>query len=189
MLMMLSTAAPQSGSGSRMLEQWIAQIAVGDREALAMLYRETRSAIYGFSLSICKNVQDAEDVLQDVYVRVFQSAGSYTAQGKPMAWLLAIARNLSLMRLRERQNVTPTAPEDWPAAFAALERISPDDRLALTAVLSLLADNERQIVMLHAVSGLKHREIAALLQLPLPTVLSKYHRAIKKLKLAMKEAE
>jgi RNA polymerase sigma-70 factor (ECF subfamily) len=45
-----------------------------------------------------------------------------------------------------------------------------------------LSDQERQIVVLHAVSGLKHREIAAALNLPLPTVLSKYNRALKKLK-------
>lgn len=50
-----------------------------------------------------------------------------------------------------------------------------------------LSDQERQVVLLHAVTGLKHREIAALLELPLPTVLSKYSRALKKLRLAMKE--
>ena len=45
-----------------------------------------------------------------------------------------------------------------------------------------LSDEERQIVVLHAVAGFRHREIGALLELPLSTVLSKYHRAIKKLK-------
>ena len=48
--------------------------------------------------------------------------------------------------------------------------------------LTVLSDTERQIVVLHAVSGFKHREIAACLELPLATVLSKYHRAIKKMK-------
>ena len=48
--------------------------------------------------------------------------------------------------------------------------------------LTVLSDTERQIVVLHAVSGFKHREIAAMLNLPLPTVLSKYNRAIKKLR-------
>ena len=53
--------------------------------------------------------------------------------------------------------------------------------------LGILNDEERQIVMLHTVSGLKNREIAALMEIPLNTVLSKYHRAIKKLKNSMKE--
>ena len=60
--------------------------------------------------------------------------------------------------------------------------------MMLSGLLSALNDQERQIITLHALTGLKHREIAALLDLPLPTVLSKYSRALKKLKLAWKEA-
>ena len=52
----------------------------------------------------------------------------------------------------------------------------------LTECLKNLSDEERQIVMLHAVSGFKHREIARLLEMPLSTVLSKYNRAMKKLR-------
>ena len=48
--------------------------------------------------------------------------------------------------------------------------------------LASLGEEERRIVLLHAVTGMKHREIAALLELPLPTVLSKYHRALKKMR-------
>ena len=48
--------------------------------------------------------------------------------------------------------------------------------------LADLSDEERRVVLLHAVTGMKHREIAALLELPLPTVLSKYHRALKKMR-------
>ena len=57
-----------------------------------------------------------------------------------------------------------------------------EDRGVLRACLEQLSDQERQIVALHAVAGFKHREIAALLELPLSTVLSKYNRAIKRLK-------
>lgn len=55
----------------------------------------------------------------------------------------------------------------------------------LQEALGALGDAERQIVLLHSSSGLKHREIAALLEMPLPTVLSKYHRALKKMKLQL----
>ena len=57
-----------------------------------------------------------------------------------------------------------------------------EDRSILRSCLEQLRDEQRQIVTLHALSGFKHREIAAILQLPLPTVLSKYHRAVKRLK-------
>ena len=58
----------------------------------------------------------------------------------------------------------------------------PDDRIVLEGVLSLLSQEEREIIMLYAVSGMKHKEIAESLGLKLSTTLSKYHRALKKLK-------
>ena len=62
----------------------------------------------------------------------------------------------------------------------------PEDRHLLQTALATLSDEERRVILLHAVSGLKHREIAAVLELPLPTVLSKYHRALKKLRAFVK---
>ena len=104
-----------------------------------------------------------------------------------MAWILTIVRNLSLMKLRERQRVTTLPPEDWDIPDTSLE---PDDNsLLVGALLNRLSDEERQIVMLHSLTALKHREIAALLDLPLSTVLSKYRRALEKLKTSMKEEE
>ena len=68
-------------------------------------------------------------------------------------------------------------------------QLTSEDRIVLEALLDSLQDDERQIVVLHALSGMKHREIASFLQLPLPTVLSKYRRAIKKLGNIVKEAD
>lgn len=178
---------PQDGGGD--LDNQIAEIAGGSREALAELYRATHAAVYGFALSILKNAQDAEDVLQDAYLQVWQAATGYHSQGKPMAWLLTITRNLALSRLREESRTVTLSPEDWQNQFAHLPAVTPEDRLTLEALLSALTDQERQVVTLHALTGLKHREIAALLGLPLSTVLSKYNRALKKLRIALKEAE
>ena len=61
------------------------------------------------------------------------------------------------------------------------------DAMVLKSALEILKEDERQIVLLHASAGLKHREIAADLQMPLATVLSKYNRAIKKLKQYLRE--
>ena len=180
-MMLFFAAVPLSGSGSHMLDDYIAGIAAGDREALAGLYRETHTAVYGFALSLCANAHDAEDVLQDTYLQVSRAAAGYQSQGKPMAWMLTIARNLALQRIRERERtVTMTQ-------FADRVTFTSEDRLVLETVLSTLGEEEREIVMLHAAAGMKHREIASLLHLPLPTVLSKYNRALKKLREAMKE--
>ena len=75
--------------------------------------------------------------------------------------------------------------EEWSALPARAPDVTTEDRHVLRAALSLLSEQERQVVMLHAVTGLKHREIAQLLELPLATVLSKYRRALKKLNLLL----
>ena len=184
----MTVAAPSPGDGA-LLDNCITRIAQGDRDALAALYERTRPAVYGFALSILKNVHDAEDVLQDTYLQVWLAAGSYRSRGKAMAWLMTIVRNLSLDRIRQRQRTEPLDWDGWQERFAGFPAVTAEDRMALTALLTALGDQEREIVTLHALTGLKHREIAALLDLPLATVLSKYSRAMKKLRLAWKGAD
>lgn len=164
------------------LEALIGGIAAGSREDLAELYRRTRAAVYGLALSYLKNGAEAEDVAQDTFVKVWAAASSYRPQGKPMAWLLTIARNLALGRLRSAARIQDLSQAEWSAFSIESDTLTADDRTVLGAALARLSDEERHIVVLHAVCGLKHREIAQFLDLALPTVLSKYHRSLKKLK-------
>lgn len=182
--MQLGSAKPvEQAPGGTRLETLLAGIAQGDREALAELYGAVRGAVYATALGILRSVPDAQDVTQDVFVRIWDSAGGYRPQGTPMAWILTIARNMALMRLRGSGRTEPMDEAAWSALSAP--GLTPEDRTALRAALERLADEERQIVLLHAAAGLKHREISQLLQIPLATVLSKYHRALKKLRTHM----
>ena len=138
--------------------------------------------MYGLALSYLKNAHDAQDLTQDVYVQVWDCAEQYRPTGSPMGWLLAVCRNLCLMRLRREERHAALSEEEWDAIPAQECRLDADERTLLQQALASLADEERRIVLLHAVTGMKHREIAALLELPLPTVLSKYHRALKKMR-------
>ena len=169
------------------LEALISGIAAGSREDLAELYRRTRASVYGLALSYLKNGAEAEDVAQDTFVKVWAAAPSYRPQGKPMAWLLTIARNLALGRLRTAARIQDLSEAQWSAFSIESDSLTADDRTVLAAALGRLSDEERHIVVLHAVCGLKHREIAQFLGLALPTVLSKYHRSLKKLKTIWKE--
>lgn len=188
MIFCMTVAEPDPDADAA-LEDCIARIAGGDKDALADLYNRTRPAVYAFALSIVKNAHDAEDILHDACLQVWNAAGGYRRQGKPMAWVLTITRNLAISRLREHGRTEPLVQEDWQDRLADNPAVTHEDRMMLEAVLSALSDEERQIVTLHALTGLRHREIAALLGLPLPTVLSKYSRALKKLQLAWKEAD
>ena len=163
------------------LDELIQRVAAQDSEALAELYHRVSPAVYGFALSLLKNTHDAEDVLHDSFLNIYSAAGSYKGSGKPMAWILTIARNLCLQKLREHRRTADIPMEDWEPYLAAKEGLSMEDRLILHGCMELLSEKDRQIVILHAVAGFKHREIAHLLRMPLATVLSKYNRALKKL--------
>ena len=159
-------------------ENLILRMAQGDREAFRLLYEQTSDAVYGFALSILKHSQDAEDVMHDVFLKVWQNADTYQPEGRPLSWILRIVRNQCYNRIRSGRKQdyeeSPEIPD--PGGQEALL-----DRMVLEQAMRILDSAERQIVILHALSGMKHREIAELLELPVGTVLSKYNRSLKKL--------
>ncbi len=164
----------------------------GDMEAFRLLYEETARAVYGYALSILKHPHDAEEVMQDTYLTVWEQADRYETAGKPMAWIFTITRNLCYMRLRRQAGQKGVSLEElneqegsWEPGQLCLDiELAPEKQMLLEA-LATLREEERQIVLLHDAGGLKHREIAESLRTPLPTVLSRYRRALKKLEKQM----
>ena len=171
-------------------EALLLRIADGDQEAFRQLYQHTDRTIYSFILSILKNAQDAEEIMQETYMKVWTSAGSYKPQGKPLAWMFTIARNLCYMKFREQKHQSDLGLDDL--AGSETGEVCPQiedaaDHMVLKAALEALKEEERQIVLLKNSSGLKHREMAEALGMPLATVLSKYNRAMKKLEQYLRE--
>lgn len=115
MLSMLMTTEYAPAEDRHELQQLLIHIAGGEREALAELYQRTRSAVYGLALSYLKNAHDAQDLTQDVYVQVWDRAEQYRLTGSPMGWLLAVCRNLCLMRLRREERHAALSEEEWDA--------------------------------------------------------------------------
>ena len=178
-MLMITEYPPQE---RQELQALLCRIAAGEREALAELYRRTRTAVYGLALSYLKNAHTAQDLTQDVYVQVWDCAHQYRPTGSPMGWLLTVCRNLCLMHLRREGRNSTLEEEQWDAIPAQQTGLDDEERVLLQQALATLGEEERRIILLHAVTGLKHREIAALLELPLSTVLSKYNRALKKMR-------
>ena len=162
----------------RQMDSWIEKTAQGDRDALTKLYRATATSVYSYALSILKNRYDAEDVLHDCFITVQTAAGNYRRQETPMAWLLTITRNLCLKQLRSQSRTISLYSDDLLVAPGS----DPEEKLLIRSCMEDLSQEEQQIVILHAVAGFRHWEIARHLGLKIGTVLSKYHRAIRKLK-------
>ena len=180
LLMSMEELARAQRPEGRLEERLLHLVGQGDSEAFEVLYRSTEKAVYALALSILKNPHDAEDIVQETYLKVRAAAHLYVPQGKPLAWLFTITKNLcrDLLRGQSRTEAAPDGAED-DLRFSYVS--DPTDRLVLEAALKALGEEERQVVLLHAASGLKHREIARNLGLPLSTVLSRYSRALKKL--------
>ncbi len=171
-------------------EELLLRVGEGDQEAFRQLYQNTDRSMYSFILSIAKNPQDAEEIMQESYLKIWTSAANYRSQGKPLAWMFTIARNLCYMKFREQKHDSDITLDDLNGEESGevcpqIEQAA--DKLVLTAALKILKEDERELVLLHATAGLKHREIATALGIPLATALSKYNRAMKKLENYLRE--
>ena len=170
------------------IEALFARMAEADLSAMGELYSLIERDVYAYALSKTADPHVAEDISHDTFVAIWKSAAQYRAMGKPLSYVFTVEMNLIR---RHFAKAARTVPLDE----AIGEEVGQDptevltDRLFLTQLMHLLGEEEREIVVLHAVSGLRHREIAHLLGKPLPTVLSKYNRAIKKLRLKLIEKE
>jgi RNA polymerase sigma factor (sigma-70 family) len=169
--------------GSTSIDDCLSRIALDkDKGALEELYRKTYTSVYSFALSILKNTHDAQDAAHDCYLIIFSSAESYVSYKKPMAWILTVTKNLCLKKLKERAKDTYVTENELEMYHDERSVVTAEDKIIISECLNTLSGSERQIIILHAVAGMKHREIAKITELPVSTVLSKYSRALKKLK-------
>jgi RNA polymerase sigma-70 factor (ECF subfamily) len=161
----------------------IKKVARYDSVAFEELYNLSSVAVYGLAMSILGSRSDAEDVVQDTFISIYQNASKYNSKGKAMAWIFTITRNMALMKIRDRKkrsyvnldNVYDLGVTDNIESNIHKEKI-------VNQLLNVLKDDDRQIVVMHIMSGLKHREIAKILDIKLSTVLSKYKRSLEKMR-------
>ena len=172
-------------------EHLLAQIGADDKQAFRELYQLHAKTIYAYALSVLKNHYDAEEVMQDTFLKIRSAAHLYRPMGKPLAWMLQITRNFCMMRFRKESRYSKNEFEQIENSSLLSYEMDAEDRVVLRAALEILSEEERSIILLHAVTGLKHREIAANLGKPLSTILSRYNRGLKKLRdyLAEKEVQ
>ena len=189
-LIMLYTVSEIADKNDR-IEHLIAAIAKGNKDALGDLYSLIKTDVFAYAMSKTGNKPDAEDIMQDTFIQIYKSAGRYQPQGKPMAWIVTIVLNLvrrqGVLNSRHMSLDESVEPESETVESPATDVLRNE---WLKWVMKALNDEEREVIVLHIVSGLRHREIAELKGEPLSTVLSRYNRAIKKLqKYAKEESE
>jgi RNA polymerase sigma factor (sigma-70 family) len=178
-----STATPLDDD---QLARWIAGIVDHDERALMALYEATLSRVYGLVLRLVRRSQLAEEVAEDVFFQVWRQAPRFDpARGRPLTWLLGMARSRAIDAIRREARFQHETLDDEVNAPAAPQAESGDELLAvaqghaeLHRALLLLKPQPRQLVALAFFSGLSHEEIASQSGLPLGTVKSQIRRAL-----------
>jgi RNA polymerase sigma factor (sigma-70 family) len=166
-------------------ETVLAAMGAGDRDAAAVFVRRFQSRVYGLALTMLRDPELAEDVAQDTFIRAWRYAGTYDARrGQVATWLLTIARNAALDRVRLRS----ATPMDPSLVAAELDRELPEETGGSAewahvrgAVAELPADQRRALV-LAMYAGRTAREISELDGVPLGTVKTRIRSAMTKLR-------
>lgn len=169
----------------------INRVAMGDRAAFAALYQATSPRLFAICLRVLKDKSDAEEALQEIYVKVWQRARTFaTGAGAPLTWLSAIARNHAIDIIRARKPAADTIDDSFDIAD---ETIATPERHALLKDEGRRIDNcMRELEAAHAqairqvyVEGLSYLELAERLQIPLNTVRTWLRRSLLKLRECM----
>lgn len=162
------------------LQEVFRAIRGGDGEAFARMYHDIKQPVYVIALRITGNVQQAEDITQEVFLRLYQSPPDPSVRSL-RAWIFRMTHNLALDTLRRCHTVDLDAmPEEGEDTTAALAQ-----RLDLEAAMRTLSLREREIVTMHVNAALTFPQIARIVGQSPSAVWRCYHRAIDKLRAYM----
>jgi RNA polymerase sigma-70 factor (ECF subfamily) len=182
-----SPRGPPAGAGDD-LTALLNRIAGRDAAAFSTLYKQTSAKLYGVVARILPRGDVASDVLQEVYVRIWEKAGEFdSVRGSPLAWMATIARNRALDEVRR---VRPVSLEDQPQGFEpAAEDIDPlaarERSEALTALVDCLKgldEEKRSVVLLAYYRGLSREALSKRFGRPVPTIKTWLHRSLAQLR-------
>jgi RNA polymerase sigma-70 factor (ECF subfamily) len=163
------------------------------REAFALLLPRYRDKVFRLTFSMLHNRATAEDITQEILVRVWRALPGYGAQAALSTWIYAISKNACLSELRKRRPVVSLDDDEgtYDAEVAALGSTDADDSatVSVTQLLDQLPERYRQAVTLFYMEDKSYEQTAASLGLPLGTVKALLHRARKRLTELVRETE
>jgi len=168
----------------------------GDRAALEELLAEEQARIFRFGMKMCRQQQDAEDILQETMLAASRSIGTFRGESSLSTWLYTIARSFC-MKKRRQGKFAPSTFESLEVQAGEVEGVvcrgkTPDEEAqnrelqeVLKDALQSLEPEVREVLVLRDMEGLKASEVAQVLAIGVPAVKSRLHRARKALREAL----
>src|SRR5437588_432336 len=190
--------APQVEPGAPSDFELMTGIQAGDPDALSQLYDRYNGIIKALVLRILHNDTEADDLLQEVFLEIWNQAKNFSAQkGKPLGWMVTLTRRRAIDALRKKQAYAraeerlKAEPERQPLAWVqnttAEEITSGDTRALIAKVISSLPEAQQQVIDFAFFRGMSQREIAAHTNIPLGTVKTRLELGLKKIYDNLKE--
>lgn len=191
--------APVSSRPAGLMEaQWIRRIAQGDQAAFGSLYDRYSKPLFSFVVKILRDHWDAEDVLQDAFIRIWKKAPGFNLSlGSPFTWVMMVTRHTAIDRLRARQRHLQMFEEITDGTLVDIfgdatwrDGSKESDQAAqIRTAMNELPDEQRRAIELAFFSGLTHFEIAKALEKPLGTIKARIRRGMLQLRAALQQAE
>lgn len=162
-------------------QQYIDKLIKKDEQTFEYIYDLTKKGVYIIIFNIIKDHDATQDVMQDVYLKMLNAIDTYQKKTNFYNWLLMIAKNQAIDYYRREKKIVHMDETDFQEQFQTNED-NPEQVDQFNSLLSVLNDDERQIVLLKIVDNMKHKDIAKILDMPLGTILWMYQEALKKMK-------
>lgn len=171
----------------------VTRMATGDRDAFSQLYDRFSRPLYSTALHILRDAAEAEDIIQDVFLSLWEKSGEFTAtRGSAFAWAVTLTRNRAIDRIRMRKRrgelLAQAAPDDLnlpshddqPDSIG--NAVGQEDARGVRAAVAELPPEQQEALHLAFFSGMTQQEIAAHLQQPLGTIKARIRRGLMKLR-------
>lgn len=177
-------------------EELMQRLFYRDLKAFRTLFSRYGNLVYSTSLRVVRDAQVAEDMVQEIFLRIWRKPDSYVAQrGRFVSWLASVTRNRAVDEIRSRNRrfrYETSSPEEQQREFAAPESNDPaltaemaDQRRLIRAALSGLPAEQRQVIEMAYFGGLTQQEISDQLSQPLGTVKTRIRLGMQKLRAAL----
>lgn len=176
--------------------QLLERIVAKEQEALSTLYDRFSKLLYGIILSVVRDSDDAEDILQEVFIQIWRSAHTYQpALGTPKTWLVRMAHNRAIDLLRSKRykqkkmespqldtDSEPRLPADYVSDSTWRSTVNNEQAVYVSSALAQLPGEQRSLIELAFMQGFTHQEIAQKTGIPLGTVKTRIRSGMNSLR-------
>jgi RNA polymerase sigma-70 factor (ECF subfamily) len=182
---------PASSARADLLLEWLERCRTGDTLAMSAIYDHFKSSLYGLAFRYTRNHAVAEDLLQDIFVKVFSNIHTLDNDNTFVGWLYRIAVNTCLSYLRTHKRIyrKEVPLDDVEAYITHKSTHKPEDMMnkTLDAAIQRLSPRLKSVFMLHDIQGFKHEEVAQIMECSVGTSKSQLFKARMKIREYLKK--